>query len=104
MSVRAPVVAAIIAENTFSAQTSGDNGGASLYIDGTFVATVVLQGRPASSAAGAWVDLGSATAPGVVASAVLPGGWSYRAGVKTGGFTSGTANLILQASNQEGGG
>jgi hypothetical protein len=107
MSTRPQIAFAVTAENTFSTTVVVDNGGASMFASGTFTGTMTLQGRPGGSSGG-WADLATIVGAGatvaVVANAVLPGSWEYRVGCKTGNFTSGTANLILQASNQEGGG
>lgn len=73
-----------------------------MYVDGTFVGTVVLQGRPAGTAVNFQNLTTALTAPGISASAVLPGGWEYRMACTA--FTSGTINCIMSASNQEGGG
>ncbi len=83
---------AVGAQNTFSDPvTVGGNKKLTLSISGTFSATVVLQRKRPG---GSYVDIASYTG---VAEKIIEscGNWVYRAGVKTGGYSSGTANIAL---------
>lgn len=84
--------AAITAQNTFSDPLRIEAGGFNLSIWGTFAATVHLQ-RSFNGGA-TWLDVATYTAP-VEDVGNEPVGALYRAGVKTGGFTSGTVNVRL---------
>lgn len=91
---------AITAENTFSAafQIPGNTDpqtkiSFNFSIEGTFVANVVLQRRFGSS--DAWRDVQIFTVPGEFVIDEIESIAQFRAGVKTGGFTSGTANLRI---------
>ena len=83
--------AAITAQNTFTAGATY-NGHFNLSIWGTFVATVFVQ--RSFDGGTTWLDVASYTGPvedyGFEQENAL-----YRAGVKTGGFTSGTVNVRL---------
>lgn len=72
-----------------------------MYVDGTFVGTIALQARPAGTSVN-FQTITSLTAPGIAASAIMPGSWEYRLACTA--YTSGTANCIMLVSNQEGGG
>lgn len=97
--------ATVTAQNQFTApiRVTGVDGARvfSVLIDGTFVATVTLQ--YSISAPGSWVDApsGSFTAPAAVSydDTLDNQVYYYRIGVKTGGYTSGTANLSLVYSS-----
>lgn len=65
----------------------------SLSVSGTFVATVFIQ---RSFDETNWHDVASYTTPTEDAG-FEPVGASYRVGVKTGGYTSGTVNVRLSA-------
>ena len=86
------VVGAIVAEDTFSNPLSIRGGQFNFSLWGTFVATVVVQ--RSFDGGTTWLDVDTFTAPteevGMEATGAL-----YRAGVKTGAFTSGTANVRL---------
>lgn len=62
-----------------------------LSISGTFVATVTVQRSIDQSA---WHDVDEWTAPAEVVGVEPESQW-YRVGVKTGGYTSGTATVRL---------
>lgn len=95
------VEAAIAAENTFTAEIAITSN-FMLEIRGTFVANCVLQRR--RDPADTWQDVTKDDA-GTVKTLTGPGQWScyeptkegaqYRAGVKTGGYTSGTATMRI---------
>lgn len=94
------VSASVTAQNNF---TDGVTifGGASLVITGTWVATVTLQRSPDAGAT--WVDdtdnAGNAisfTANQRFQFTEYSNDIQYRAGVKTGGFTSGTVVMEIQ--------
>lgn len=78
----------ITAQNTFTLPLNKRSGSViSVSIAGTFVATVVVQ-RSRDNIN--WVDVDSFTVP-AEKDAITGSGWYWRAGVKTGGYTSGTA-------------
>lgn len=99
-SIGQSVTSALSAENTFSdpIRVTGIDEGRrfSIIIEGTFVATVTVQysiGEP-----GSWVDL--ATTYAAPTSTTHDDGLDnqivyYRIGIKTGDYTSGTANVTL---------
>lgn len=82
----------ISAQNTFTAAVKRSAGrGFDVVISGTFSATVTVQ---ASRDGTTWIDLEDFTAPAVktgLASSEL----YFRAGIKTGNYTSGTATVEL---------
>jgi hypothetical protein len=82
----------ITAQNTFSDGIYTE-GGFNLSISGTFVATVTVQ--RSFDAGSTWRDVDTFTAPvetyGVDPEPVV----AYRAGVKTGEFTSGTVSIRI---------
>ncbi|MER9195275.1 hypothetical protein NKI13_18530 [Mesorhizobium australicum] len=83
----------ITAANTFTTPILIQPGNSfDITVSGTFVATVVLQRSKDGSTN--WLDVASFTAPaeqtGSAGSA-----WYFRIGVKTGGYTSGTAVVDL---------
>jgi hypothetical protein len=87
------VTKAVSAQNTFTDAITLEGCGA-LTVSGTFVATVSLQVKADGVN---WVDTGDTiTAPG---RRIIQDGTrdEYRAGVKTGGFTSGTATIVLKS-------
>lgn len=94
------VTASVAAENTFTSAIRVTNVGDlrkfTYTIAGTWSATITLQ-RSLESATGPWVDINSF---GANTSATYDDGldnqvaW-YRIGIKTGGYTSGTADLSL---------
>lgn len=94
---------AISAENVFSDEirvTGIDTQRAfSIFISGTFVATVTLQYSVAEP--GNWVDVATYTGPSAISyddtldNQII----YYRIGVKTGGYTSGTVNVSLVYSS-----
>jgi len=83
---------AITAQNTFCNPVYVHEHGA-LVITGTFVATVTLQCSADGSTG--WTDTDTFTGVGVNTFTDYTGQW-YRAGVKTGNFTSGTVNVNLR--------
>ena len=99
------VTAAITAQNTWTDALAGrpltDQNvsadrfkGITLSISGTFVATVTLQ--IAFDGGATWIDTGETwDAPATKIIPCYEPGVSFRAGVKTGGFVSGTVNLRL---------
>lgn len=93
------VTNSISAENTFTAAITvtnvGTTRGFSISISGVFVATVTLQRSFDGGAS--WVDVTSYTVPTAVtyADGLDNQDIQYRIGVKTGGYTSGTAVVQL---------
>lgn len=87
--------AAITAQNTFS-DPLRLTGAFNISISGTFAATVTVQRSFDNST---WHDVNSFTAP-FQGTAFEPEVVWYRAGVKTGGFTSGTANVRVSYDPQ----
>lgn len=86
---------AVTAQNSFtSTMNVGEKKKINLSIWGTFSATVVVQRKPLGTADAEYTTVFSATA---AAEKIIEnvGKWTYRAGVLTGGFTSGTANVRL---------
>lgn len=78
----------INAQNTFTpAVYKSDGQGVAVSVSGTFVATVVVQ---RSKDGNTWSDVDSVTAP-TEKDAQSVTAYYWRAGVKTGGYTSGTA-------------
>lgn len=102
--------ASISAQNTFTTAITVTGGVATLVVSGTFAATVVLQIRAPEDADGAawanadtgWSDITNAalTAAGQWTTVELGGAWQVRAGVKTGGYTSGTAKVWLRSNTR----
>ena len=86
--------AAITAQNTFTDPLGVTSKPFSLSISGTFVATVTVQ--RSHDGGTNWHDVESYTVP-IEDSGVEPVGALYRVGVKTGNFTSGTANVRLES-------
>lgn len=88
------VSASIAAENTFTAATQFNSGYVRIKISGTFSATVVLQESEDNST---WIDVsgGSWTAPAIANHIFIDPSHYLRIGVKTGGYTSGTAEVKL---------
>ena len=85
------VTATIIAENTWTGVLDVAAGFFSLSIKGTFVATVTVQRTYDGTN---WGDVGTFT--GQTEQTGQEGsGAKYRAGVKTGDFTSGTIEILL---------
>ena len=86
--------AAITAQNTFSTFRKFKAGTFDLSIEGTFVGTVTLQKRDGSG--GTIRDAIAFTGP--VEQVVEVGSFEteWRIGIKTGDFTSGTANVGLR--------
>ena len=82
------VTAAITAQNTFTNPVRL-TGAFNISISGTFAATVTVQRSFDNSA---WHDVNSFTGP-FEGTGYEPEAMYYRAGVKTGAFTSGTAVL-----------
>jgi hypothetical protein len=84
------VTASLAAENTFSdvLETRGSFG---FSLSGTFVATVTVQRSRDNST---WRDVDSWTAPSEEVG-FEPNPMYYRVGIKTGGYTSGTAVVEL---------
>lgn len=82
----------VSAENSFTDWIGIEKG--SLLVTGTFVGTVTLQVKQATS--GNIIDLDTVTAAGL--SLIDNGGGElYRAGIKTGEYTSGTAYITLNS-------
>ena len=78
----------ITAQNTFTTAIIKSVGQPVAFsVSGTFVATVTVQ---RSRDGATWLDVDSTTAPTEL-DATSAGGWHWRAGVKTGQYTSGTA-------------
>jgi hypothetical protein len=82
--------ASIAAENTFTTAVQLE-GNFNISISGTFVATVVVQRSIDNTN---WFDVNSFTAP-FEGTGFDPEVMYYRIGVKTGGYTSGTAVVRL---------
>lgn len=82
----------ISAQNTFTPSTlvNGESD-FDVIISGTFTATVVVQ---VSRDKTTWYDVKTYTAP-TVETGDLGSTWYVRAGVKTGGYTSGTATVAI---------
>lgn len=86
---------AITAENTFCTPVYIVGHG-TLILSGTFTANVNLQASP--NGVDGWVPTGDAySSPGVNTFTDFTGQY-YRAGVPSGGFTSGTVNLTLRGA------
>lgn len=84
----------ISAANTFTTPVLVQGGETfDISISGTFVATVVVQ---RSKDAVSWLDVESFTAA-AEKTGVSGSAWYYRLGVKTGGYTSGTAVVDIYA-------
>lgn len=99
--------ASIAAQNTFTGIITATAGVATMVVSGTFSATVVMQIRaPYDTDGSAWADDNtgwsdvtdaSLTAAGQKTTVRLGGTWQVRAGIKTAGYTSGTAKVWLKA-------
>lgn len=87
------VTAAITAQNTFTSSVSFSVGLFDLSVSGTFSATVTLQRSFDSGSTWHDVETFTAAEEAVVDNADNTVKW--RIGVKTGQFTSGTANVRL---------
>lgn len=86
--------ASITAQNTFTTEIfvqAGDEFDVS--ISGTFVATVTVQRSKDRST---WLDVESFTSP-AEKTGLSGSGWWVRVGVKTGGYTSGTVVVSVDA-------
>jgi hypothetical protein len=82
----------ITAANTFTTPVLIQPGNSfDITISGTFVATVVLQRSKDQTN---WLDVATFTAP-VENTGSAGSAWYFRLGVKTGGYTSGTAVVDL---------
>jgi hypothetical protein len=90
------VTKSITAQNTFTDPVQL-TGNFNLSISGTFSATVTVQ---RSSDNSTWRDVDTFTAPSEEVGYEPEVMW-YRAGVKTGGFTSGTADVRLGYDPQQ---
>lgn len=88
--------AAITTQNTFTDPVQL-TGNFNISISGTFVATVAVQRSFDNST---WHDVNTFTAP-FQGTGFEPEVVYYRAGVKTGAFTSGTANLRVSYDPQQ---
>ena len=106
-SIDAPVAGAdITAENTWTGDLSLGAGArmATLAVDGTFVGTVTLQMRRPDQGEGDYKDLYTCSNTDSVAdrhvSADIIGPAVVRAGIKTGEFTSGTAEVEVAVANR----
>ena len=92
------VEAVITAENTFTPflpLTNPNRNFFSIKTDGTFVGTISVQyKRPGEADSDAVDDSETFTVP-FLKNGVLHGHWLVRAGIKTGNFTSGTANVAI---------
>ena len=64
-----------------------------ISISGSFVASVVVQRSQDKTT---WIDVETFTAP-AERTGKAGSGWWYRVGIKTGGYTSGTAKVFLMA-------
>lgn len=84
----------ISAQNTFSDPVQLQ-GAFNLSISGTFVATVVVQRSPDGTN---WFDVDSFTAPSEEVG-FEPEYLYYRAGVKTGGYTSGS--VVIRIADED---
>lgn len=92
------VEASITAQNMFSDPLQVLNVPFNFSVSGTFVATVTIQRRffdPAAKTWGTWFDVETYTVPKEDIGIAPPEGVQYRAGVKTGQFTSGTVDLRI---------
>ena len=85
----------ITAENTFSDMINV-MGNFDLSIAGTFVATVTVQ--RSFDAGSSWADVDDFTAP-IETAGFDPVSCNYRAGVKTGNFTSGTVTVTIREND-----
>lgn len=102
--------ASIAAQNTFTTAITVTGGVATMVVSGTFVATVVMQIRAPTDVGGVdwadgntgWSDITDATlaAAGQWTTVEVGGTWQVRAGVKTGGYTSGTAKVWLRSNTR----
>ncbi len=90
------VTKAITAQNTFTDPVQL-TGNFNLSISGTFAATVTVQRSNDNST---WRDVDTFTAPSEEVGYEPEVMW-YRAGVKTGAFTSGTADVRLGYDPQQ---
>jgi len=90
------VIKTITAQNTFTDPVQL-TGNFNLSISGTFAATVTVQRSTDSST---WRDVDTFTAPSEEVGYEPEVMW-YRAGVKTGAFTSGTANVRVSYDPQQ---
>jgi len=80
-----------VAENTFSPSIRL-RGDMSISVSGTFVGTIVVQRSPDNGAN--WFNVKEYTAPAEEAG-FEPVEMTYRAGIETGNYTSGTAVVSL---------
>jgi hypothetical protein len=88
----------ISAENTWtdSIYTSKAEPGFGVSISGTFVANVEVQRRPRGST-GSFIALEPVfTSPDGGINIEGQGAWEYRVGVPTGGYTSGTVEIVTE--------
>jgi hypothetical protein len=88
--------ASITAQNTFTDSVKLE-GYFNISISGTFVATVFVQRSIDNST---WVDVNSFTAP-FEGTGFDPEFMWYRIGVKTGGYTSGTAVVRIGREDKD---
>lgn len=104
----------ISAANVYTAPVNSRDGGVTVHITGTFVATATLQMRAPANADGlpwvddnaGWTDGPTWTAPiawhtdSANNTARLSGHWQFRVGVKTGAYTSGTLNVWIGGADR----
>ena len=95
MTISSNVTAAITAENTFTDWLTVDKGQRfSTDVWGTFVGVVTLQ-KSYDGGTTILDDPTTITAPAAEISLPLAETTNYRIGIKTSGYTSGTANVRL---------
>ena len=86
--------ATLTAENTFTDWVRLNGQPWCVGVSGTFSATVTVQLCPPGGSVDTAADIHASstlTAAGALVGSPLGGGWYARVGIKTGGFTSGTA-------------
>ena len=93
MTVLSRADASLVAENTFTGEIYVEsNELVTLTITGTWAGTVTIQTQLFGS--DAWIDIDSKTENGRWD--IPAGGDNWRAGIKTGDYTSGTAVVTIQ--------
>jgi hypothetical protein len=90
------VAASLTAQNTFTEPLQIRLDCFNFSLSGTFVATVTIQRRFYSAGAwGSWFDVENYTAAAEDIGITPSEGVQYRAGIKTGNYTSGTAVIRI---------
>lgn len=86
----------LTAENTFTDAIEVDNDYFDLSITNIFVGTITVQRKKKTEGSSEWRDLPiTYTEPTEKVSARIRNKWEFRAGFKTGDYTSGTATVEL---------